>query len=364
MNIGETLNKKGDKIYFYYDLGRGPGQRPTTGIFIYARPNSQEQKNFNKEALKILETKKSQLTIEQQSIGTSIIPAHKFKANFVEYFEEYIKLNKREGNRHLTCCLTKFKEFIKSDFISPVDITENFCKRFRRYLLDKLTGETPANYYARFKWVIKAASRDSYFRINPTEDIPAVSNPSITLKEHLEAEEYIALLNTPCLNQQVKLAFLFSCYTGLRWVDVKKLEWKDIQGGILITRIIQKKTGKPVTLTLHPIALAILEEIKRLSLGKFGASSKAFYLPTANGSNKVLDGWVKHAKILKRITWSCARLSFSILLKDKNVDDVTIAYLMGHTTTRQVQQTYKRHKPKDQSAAISHLPYSDITSFV
>ena len=131
MNIGETLNKKGDKIHFYYDLGRGPGQRSTTGIFIYAKPNSQEQKNFNKEALKILETKKSQLTIEQQSIGTSIIPAHKFKANFVEYFEEYIKLNKREGNRHLTCCLAKFKEFIKSDFISPVDITENFCKRFR-----------------------------------------------------------------------------------------------------------------------------------------------------------------------------------------------------------------------------------------
>jgi hypothetical protein len=82
----------------------------------------------------------------------------------VEYFEEYIKLNKREGNRHLTCCLTKFKEFIKSDFITPVDITENFCKRFRRYLLDKLTGESPANYYARFKWVVKAATRDSYFR--------------------------------------------------------------------------------------------------------------------------------------------------------------------------------------------------------
>jgi hypothetical protein len=54
MNIGEKLNKKGNKIHFYYDLGRGPGQRPTTGIFIYAKPNSQEQKNFNKEALKIL----------------------------------------------------------------------------------------------------------------------------------------------------------------------------------------------------------------------------------------------------------------------------------------------------------------------
>jgi integrase len=61
---------------------------------------------------------------------------------------------------------------------------------------------------------------------------------SVSLKEHLEAEEYIALLNTPCLNQQVKLAFLFSCYTGLRWVDVKKLEWKDIQVGIVFNLFI------------------------------------------------------------------------------------------------------------------------------
>lgn len=364
MNIGEKLNKKGDKIHFFYDLGRKAGQRPSTGIFIYAKPSGPEQRNFNKEALRILETKKSQLTIEQQAIGTPIIPNHKFKANFIEYFEEYIKLNKRDGNRHLTCCFSKFKEFIKKDFISPVDITENFCKRFRRYLLDKLTGETPANYYARFKWVIDAATKDSYFRVNPTEDIPAIGNPSVALKEHLEAEEYITLLNTPCFNQQVKLAFLFSCYTGLRWVDVKKLEWQDIQGGVLITRIIQKKTGRPVTLTLHPIALAILEEIKRLALGKNEPKSKAFYLPTANGCNKLVDEWVRRAKITKHITWSCARLSFSILLKDQNVDDVTIAYLMGHTTTKQVQNTYKRHKPKDQTAAISHLPHSETISFV
>ncbi|GAA3934425.1 hypothetical protein GO495_29910 [Chitinophaga oryziterrae] len=98
MNIQQTLNKKGHKIHFYYDLAHGPGQRPTTYIFIYAKPNSQERKNFNEETLKIPETKKSQLTIEQRAIGTSIIPAHKFKANFIEYFEEYIKLNKREGN--------------------------------------------------------------------------------------------------------------------------------------------------------------------------------------------------------------------------------------------------------------------------
>ena len=39
MNIGERLIRKGDKINFYYDYGRGPVQRPSTGVWIYAHPN-------------------------------------------------------------------------------------------------------------------------------------------------------------------------------------------------------------------------------------------------------------------------------------------------------------------------------------
>jgi hypothetical protein len=37
MNIIKRPNRKGDKITFYYDYGRGKGQRPSTGIFIYTR---------------------------------------------------------------------------------------------------------------------------------------------------------------------------------------------------------------------------------------------------------------------------------------------------------------------------------------
>ncbi|MBD0374880.1 MAG: site-specific integrase, partial [Flavisolibacter sp.] len=271
------------------------------------------------------------------------IPSHKFKSNFLEYYEEYVKLNKRKGNRHLTNSLKQFKLFVNSDFISPIEITENFCKRFRQYLLDKYTGETPGGYYARFKWVVNAATSDGYFQKNPTENVAAKSNPSLALKENLEVDEYLLLLNTPCLNEEIKAAFIFSCYTGLRWVDVKKPEWKDIKDGVLTTRIIQAKTGKPVTLTLHPIAESILEKQKR----KTGNDTHVFHLPTADGANKVLNGWMNAAGIHKHITWSCARLSFSILLQDRNVDDATVAYLMGHTTTEQVRKTYKRHRPKN-----------------
>lgn len=356
MNILERENRTGDKIMFYYDFGRGPGQRPSTGIFIYKKPNNQIQKNHNKEALALLETKKSQVIIEQQAIGSAFIPSHKFKINFLEYFEEYAKQNERKGNRHLKNSLKHFKSFIDKDFISPIDITENFCKRFRQYLLDKFTGETPGNYYARFKWVVNAAASDGYFTKNPTEKICAKSNPSIRVKENLEIDEYLHLLTTPCFNQEVKAAFIFSCYTGLRWVDVYQMEWKDIRNGVLTTRIIQAKTGQPVTITLHPIAKGILENQQLKSAARTTKSNLVFLLPSADGANKVLGKWFQAAKINKHITWSCARLSFSILLQDKNVDDATVAYLMGHTTTDQVRKTYKRHRPKNQHETINHLP--------
>jgi len=109
-------------------------------------------------------------------------------------------------------------------------------------------------------------------------------------------------------------------------------------------------------LTLHRIASAILEVQRIKSKGIGRNMVKVFRLPSADGANKVLDQWIKNAGIDKHITWSCARLSFSVLLQDKRVDDQTVAYLLGHTTTDQVKKTYKRHRPKDQSATISNLP--------
>ncbi|MFN8291011.1 MAG: site-specific integrase [Chitinophagaceae bacterium] len=356
MNILKRPNKKGDRITFYYDFGRGAGQRPSTGIYIYTKPKDQTQKNHNKEALALLEIKKSQLTIEKQAIGSAFIPSHKFKNNFLEYYQEYVQLNSRKGNRHLSNSLKHFHKFIGSDYIAPVDITENFCKRFRQYLLDKFAGETPLNYYSRFKWVVKAATNDGYFLKNPTENIFSKSNPSARLKDNLEADEYLQLLDSPCTNEEVRAAFIFCCYTGLRWVDVKKLEWGDIKENVLVTRIIQAKTGQPVTLTLHGIAQRILSLQRTKNEVRTNKTKYVFLLPTANGANKVLNCWINDAGIDKYITWSCARLSFSILLQDRNVDDATIAYLMGHTTTDQVRRTYKRHRPKNQTETINQLP--------
>jgi len=73
MNIVKRKNGKGDKAYFYIEYGREAGERQATGIFTYTRPKNQVEKNHNKEALLLVETKKSELIIEQQAIGSGFI---------------------------------------------------------------------------------------------------------------------------------------------------------------------------------------------------------------------------------------------------------------------------------------------------
>jgi len=354
MNIEQRKNSKGDRIYFYIGNGRKAGERIATGIFIYTRPKNQVEKNHNKEALILVETKKSEVLLEQQAIGTGFIPSHKFKANFLDYYAEFVKNNVRKGNRRLQNSYTQFRSFLGKTFITPTDITEELCKRFRKYLLSKYTGATPGNYFFNFKQVIRAATRDNYWRHNPAKTVQSRMNPSSRLKENLEADEYIKLLITPCLNEEVKEGFIFSCYTGLRFVDAKWLQWEHIRENQLTTRIIQRKTGFPVVLTLHPIAMAILDKRRKRILQD--ARGRVFRLPSNDGSNKMLEQWIKSAGISKHVTWSCARLSFSILLQDKNIDVETVAYLMGHTTSEHVNRTYRRHRPADQRSTIAQLP--------
>jgi integrase len=362
IEITAKVSRNGMKKWYYYEWGKGPGERKAAGVFTYTKPKDTIQRNHNKEALALLETKKSQMVIDAQSIGTPFVPAHRFKSNFLDYYAEFVSGNKRPGNRHLEGSLAQFKCFVKKPRIVPMEITENLCKRFRTFLTDRLTGKTPADYFRAFKRVVRSATKDGYFRVHPAEDVKSKTNASKKMKEFLEADEYVRLVSTGIGNREVRDAFIFCCYTGLRWCDIKGLRWKQIRNNVLITTIIQKKTGKPVELTLHPIAGRILGNRKKLAEVRGGGASEGkliFSLPTADGANKAVSNWVARAGIGKYITWSCARLSFSILLQDANTDTATVALLLGHTTTRYVNETYKRHRPKNQAETIAKLPAAE-----
>jgi integrase len=347
--LTQKTSRDGAKVWYYLEWGKAAGQRKATGVFTYVKPKDQLQKNHNKEATAILKSKQAQMVIERQAIGSGYVPSHKLKSNFLDYYEDYIKINRRKQNRHLQSSLKQFKVFLGRDYISPVEITETLCEHFRTYLLQHFNGETPADYFYKFKKVLKAAKKDGYFSESPAENLASKTKPSKKRKEMLEVEEYKRLIQTPCLNHEVKRAFVFSLYSGLRWCDVKALKWENIKPQTIL--IVQEKTGIPVEIPLHPTAGSILGERK---------TGTVFQLPTADGANGVLKKWCEDAKLKKHITWHCARLSFSVLLQDKGVDIATVAGMLGHTSTKYVEKTYQRYRVHSGKKAIGKLPQAEL----
>lgn len=177
------------------------------------------------------------------------------------------------------------------------------------------------------------------------EDIQSKENPDRKRKEVLESDEWARLVHTPCLNHEIKRAFITSMYVGLRWCDIKTLTWENVKAETV--SLVQNKTSVNVAVPLHAIVKQMLGERKE---------GLIFKLPTADGANKILKQWVRSAKIDKHITWHCARLSFSVLLQDQSVNVATVAGILGHTTTRQVEETYHRYRVHVGKKAIQKLP--------
>ncbi|MFB6456958.1 tyrosine-type recombinase/integrase [Chitinophaga sp. Hz27] len=336
MKIIPVPSKNGKKIYYTLEWGKGPGERKATGIFTWATPSNQIQKNFNKEQKAILEIKAAQSTITFNSTGTLYIPQHRFKANFVDYYGEFVLKNKKDTNKSLPCSFEKFKAFLlekeRTNQISPFDITKNLCERFQQYLLDTLNGETPGDYFMRFKRVLAAATDENYYAKSPAAGISIKQHPS-EIKDTLTVDEYKRLVNSHCTNHEVKKAAITSMYTGLRWCDIDLEGWQVGETEITLKR--QSKTGEPLKVPLHPVARAIIGDIT-------DPRKKVFQLPTADGANKILKAWVKSVGINKTITWHCLRHSVSDLLQAAGVDVMTVAAFLGQKTAKYVLKTYQR----------------------
>jgi site-specific recombinase XerD len=214
-------------------------------------------------------------------------------------------------------------------------------------LEENLNGVTPCNYFTKFKKILKHATREGLFNRNPAEGISIRSHQSIQ-KDILNFEEIELLCQTRITNEQVKKAFLFSCYTGLRWCDVNALKWKDIDLKNCMISMLQQKTGIRVNVNLHESLTPIL--------GSCGdPESRVFTLPSYTSCRKDLKYWVKKAGINKNITWHCARHSFATNLIFHGADVNSASSLLGHTSFKYTQQ-YTHIVASLKEKSVSNLP--------
>ena len=141
----------------------------------------------------------------------------------------------------------------------------------------------------------------------------------------------------------VRDIFLFCCYTGLAYLDIKNLLYKQIEVGIdgeqwIITH--RQKTSTPTRIPLLPFALSLLEKYehhpKRIIEG--------YALPVY--SNQKVNDYLKEiasiCEIKKELTFHIARHSFATTVTLTNgVPIETVSKMLGHKSIRQTQHYAK-----------------------
>lgn len=309
--------KGGEQLSFYLDYYPGYRDESTMkvmrheslGIYIYAKPKSQREKDYNdrmREKAEALRCRRYESIVNERY---DFFDRDKMKGDFLAYFKQ--KADKKNCKwQHVYKHFEAFCEG-KCTF-GEIDV--DLCNKFREYLYtapqtihkkQKLHTNTIAGYWSTFRAVLHTAYRDHKIKENPNGFLDRIDTIP-TEKEHLSQPELVKLANTDCKEPVLKKAFLFSCLTGLRKSDVKALTWKKIQpygdGGMYITVRMQKTQQ----LVNNPVSEEALELIGFYD-GGHEPDAKVFPDFKDKMTGTSLKNWLKAAGITKHITFHCAR---------------------------------------------------------
>ena len=218
---------------------------------------------------------------------------------------------------------------------------------FKDFLLNKVSANTAHTYFARFKAVLNKAIEREIIDKNPARFIQ-IKKQDVE-KEFLTAEEIKILIDTPSPNEQTKRAFLFSCFTGLRFSDIQKLTFNEIRDGYLHFR--QEKTGDLQRLPLSANALEIIEKQKEGGMKE----GNVFKLNIHDATRKQINKWVEISKINKHVTWHVGRHTFACMAIEHDIDIYTVRDLLGHKDLKNTQ-IYAKIIDKKKKEAIDKLP--------
>ena len=125
--------------------------------------------------------------------------------------------------------------------------------------------------------------------------------------------------------QNVCSYFLFSCYTGLRFTDIKQLKHKHIVNGII--ELKQHKTNDYVRIPLNNKAKSLIETDK----------GNVFNVISNQKTNNRLKDIALLCNINKRLTFHVARHTFATIGISLEIPIEVISKLLGHTSIKTTQ---------------------------
>lgn len=241
-------------------------------------------------------------------------------------------------------------EFLQHKFhVSDLDIRKidhALIKDYEFYLktVRSCNHNSAMKYITNLKKIVRVCMANQWIAHNPFAmyqiHIDEVDKPFLFQEEldQLAAKEYrIKRL------AQVRDVFVFCCYTGLAYSDVKKLAKEHINLGIDGNRWIflnRTKTGVPSRIPLLPIPEALLAKYKNAP----ECAASGCLLPVL--SNQKMNSYLKEvgdlAGLTKELTMHVARHTFATTVTLTNdVPIESVSKMLGHKVIKQTEHYAK-----------------------
>lgn len=363
ITLGKKQLKKGRVSLYLNYSHNGKRRKEYLGIILDA-PTNAERRAENKNKMLIAKQIRAKKELEflsaeyhlnhgENTFGDMLAANKNNVPDFYILIGRFLDSYHKKDRKMVSACITHLQLFTKKKSLPITLLTKDFCLNFLEYLREHLKGNTPIGYFKKFKMCINKCVEDKLMSSNPTEGIRLMQFDEVT-KAILSPKEIQELAITPCPNNEVKRAFLFSCYCGLRWCDIHQLHYKDIDFSSNRLTIIQQKVQSHsknaiLHLNLNHTAVKLLQKHERRD------EDLVFTLPSYSYTLRILSKWVKKANIHKHITFHCARHSFITNIMANGANIKTAASLAGHSTTRHTEK-YVHIIDELKQKAVDSLP--------
>lgn len=266
--------------------------------------------------------------------------------SFIEYFQKLA--DKRQYSNHDNWASThKYLKSFTNGKLKFSDLSEQFLEDFKEYLLTsksnrssktRLSVNSAVSYFNKVKAALKQAYKDGILQADLNSKVQPIKAAE-TRREFLTIEELNKLAQTRCNDELLKRAALFSALTGLRFSDIHKMVWGELEyidGQGYFLNFDQQKTKGVEVLPISAQAYGFTKgPINPKDMDK---NLKVFPgLNYSAYSNKHLSHWIGAAGITKNITFHCFRHTFAVLQLANGTDIYTVSKMLGHRDLKTTQ---------------------------
>ncbi len=288
---------------------------------------------------------KREIEIKASDLGIRVVDRE--GTCFIEFLEKQAKAKPKQ-EVYLTL-IKHFRHYIGKAHFPFRECTYEFFSGFFQSL--EVSNNTMRLYMQTFRAAWNEAVKQDITTRNP---LAKLTPPKATKSQRvcLTQEELAKMIDCNFTwNQEIRQAFLFSCFTGLRFSDLQKLTWQEIDRGANRIRLKMQKTGDFLEIPLHLEAQEILNSLSSLRPLVFPN------LPSSQYCNRTLNLWASYSGVAKTVTFHVARHTFVYFNQSQNI--YRIAALLGHQDV-QTTQKYMHLLDSDLQSAIDKMPRFDL----